>query len=186
MSNTLLAANGSSIPLEGECKISFQIAGKNFTIYAVLTRAVHEFILGINFLTRNVCHWDFKAGKILLRNQWVHLKQRESDSEVQYVYVTQDCSIPPGTQVEVPVEISRPTWRADSDCWATEPIQISEGVLVARSLFEADALNTAISVVNVTEEPYELHRDQILSEATRVEICGIGTSQTNFCTANGS
>ena len=36
-SNTLLAANGSSIPLEEECKVSFQIAGKDFSIFAVVT-----------------------------------------------------------------------------------------------------------------------------------------------------
>ena len=51
-SNTLLAANGSTITMEGECKILFQVAGKDFTAYAVVTRAVHEFILGIDFLTK--------------------------------------------------------------------------------------------------------------------------------------
>lgn len=62
------------------------------------------------------------------------------------------------------MEIPSPTWRADSDCWATEPVQISEGVLAASSFFEADTLNTVIRMVNLSEEPYELYRDQLLSE----------------------
>jgi len=103
-------------------------------------------------------------------DQWIQRKQRDSEVEVGYAYVTENCSIPPGTQVEVPVEISRPTWRTVSDCWATEPIQISEGVSVERSLFGADALKTVGSVVNLSSESYELHQDQLLSEATRVEF----------------
>jgi len=70
----------------------------------------------ISSLKMNVM--GFWSQQILLRDQWVHLRQRNSETDVRYAYVTQDCCIPPGSQVEVPVEISRPTWRANSDCWA--------------------------------------------------------------------
>jgi len=179
-SNTLIAANGSSILLEGKCKISSQIAGKDFSIYAVVTRCVHEFILGIDFHTKNECHWDFKGRKLLLWNQWIQLKQRDFEAYMCYVYATQDCRVPSGTQVEVPVEISRPTWRADSDCWVTESIQLTEGVLVARSLLEAEAVNAIMRVVNLTSESYDLHQNQLISETIGVGICGVGSSQTRI------
>jgi len=99
--NTLLAANGPAIPLEGECKIPFQVGGKEFSVYAVVTKAVQGFILGIDFLMENECQWDFRASGILLRNDWVRLRQRDTDADTRYVYVCHDCSIP-GTQVESP------------------------------------------------------------------------------------
>jgi len=48
-----LAANSMQIPLEGECKVHFQVGGKEFAMYTVITQAVNGFILGIDFLTEN-------------------------------------------------------------------------------------------------------------------------------------
>jgi len=62
----LIAANGSVIPLEGETKVRFKIAGKEQTVLAVVTKAVHEFILGIDFLTDEGCKWDFGAARVKL------------------------------------------------------------------------------------------------------------------------
>ena len=118
--------------------------------------------------------------QILLRDQWVRLRQRDFDAEVGYACVTENCEIPPGSQVEVPVEISRPFKRYDSDCWATEPVQIPEGILIARSLFRADAQKTLVRIVNLSSESYELHKDQLLSEVTRVEIDDGDGSQTEI------
>ena len=53
--HTLLATNGTSIPLEGEYNVHFWVAGKEFNICAVVTKSVHEFILGIDFLSENAC-----------------------------------------------------------------------------------------------------------------------------------
>ena len=47
----LLAANGTHIPLLGEFKVHFEIAGKEQTVIAVVTKVVHEFIPGIDFLS---------------------------------------------------------------------------------------------------------------------------------------
>jgi len=51
--HTLRATNGTVIPLEGESKVTFYIGDKEFSVYAVVTKAVHKFILGIDFLTEN-------------------------------------------------------------------------------------------------------------------------------------
>jgi len=51
----LLAANSMQIPLEGEYRVCFQISGKEFAKYTVVTQAVNKFILGIDFLAENGC-----------------------------------------------------------------------------------------------------------------------------------
>jgi len=65
--------------------------------------------------------------KIKLGKEWIRLCQRETSEDVRKVYVCADCVVPPGAQAEIPVEISRPTWRVGPDLWATDPIEILEG-----------------------------------------------------------
>ena len=42
--------------------------------------------------------------------------------------------------------------------------------MAMRTLFEADALSTLIRVVNLTSQPYNLHRDQLFGEASQVYV----------------
>ena len=73
----LLAANGTSIPLEGEYNVHFCVAGKEFSICAVVTKSVHEFILGIDFLSENACRWDFGTRYVRIGcTLWVQLHER--------------------------------------------------------------------------------------------------------------
>ena len=48
--HTLRAANRSAISLEGEAKVTFHVGMQEFTVFAVVTKAVHELILGIEVL----------------------------------------------------------------------------------------------------------------------------------------
>ena len=82
---TLLAASGTSIPLEGECDVHFKVAGRKFNICAVVTKSMHEFILGIDFLPKNVSAWDFGTGHICVRNLWVRLHRCSTKQEHRYV-----------------------------------------------------------------------------------------------------
>ena len=73
----LRATSGSTIPLEGIAKVTFHFGTQEFTVFAVVTKAVHELILGIDFLTDN-CRWKFGAGQIQLHNEWVSVRQHET------------------------------------------------------------------------------------------------------------
>jgi len=64
--HTLRAANGSPIPVEGVAKVTFHINSQEYTIYAVVTKAVQKMILWIDFLIDNDCDWRFKADQIKL------------------------------------------------------------------------------------------------------------------------
>jgi len=74
-----------------------------------VTKAVHEMILGIDFLIDADVDWKFSQGRIKLGDEWIKLHTRKNSDNVRKVYVCDDCEIPPGVRVEIPVEISRPT-----------------------------------------------------------------------------
>jgi len=77
---------------------------KEFSVYAVVTKAVHELILSIDFLTEKDCWWDFRTSRIQLHNEWVHLRQRETEQDNRTVYVCANCTVPLGVHAEVPVK----------------------------------------------------------------------------------
>jgi len=42
--------------------VSFQVGEQEFSVYAIMLKAVHEFILGIDFLAENECHGTSAPG----------------------------------------------------------------------------------------------------------------------------
>jgi len=57
--------------------------------------------------------WDWY---VLMGNLWVCLHQRASEQEHRYVFNSDKCVVAPCTQVEVLVDVSRPTWH-NTDLW---------------------------------------------------------------------
>ena len=170
--HALQTANGSAIPVEVVTKVTFCIGTQEFTIHAVVTKAVHEMILWIDFLIDAGVDWRFGPGKIKLGMEWIRLCQCETSKDVCKVYVCADCVVPHGAQAEVPVEISRPTWCAGPDFWAIEPIEILERVVVARTLFDAEVLRSFVRVLNLTDELYHVRKEQLFGTASKVEVFG--------------
>jgi len=74
--HTLLAANSTSIRWKVNimCIFGLQV---EFSICAVITKSVKEFILGlgIDFLSENSCCWDFGTGYVRMGDLWVRLHQ---------------------------------------------------------------------------------------------------------------
>jgi len=141
-----MATNGMFITLEGEYKVHFKVADKEFTVCAVVTKSVYEFILGTDFLTDNACRCDFGTGYVKVGDLWVRLHQRSGEKEHRYVLNSDRCVVAPCTEVEVPVDVTRPTWHIkEGDFWVTDPIEIADGVVAARTLFGAEDHCTVIS-----------------------------------------
>jgi len=83
-------------------------------------------------------------------------------------------------RVEIPVEISRPTLCVGSDLWATDPVEIEEGVITARTLFEAKAFQSIVQVINLTEDVYHVRKEQFFGTAEMVEVFELGPQCTKF------
>jgi len=68
---TLTVANGTPIPVEGIVKAQIKIGGHKQFVQALVTKAVHEVILGIDFLIDADVDWRFSQGRIRLGYKWV-------------------------------------------------------------------------------------------------------------------
>ena len=76
---TLFVANGLQIPLIGEVTIAFQVQGLQHTADVVVTDAIDELILGIDWLAKEACRWDFGSKCIGIGNRWVELRSQPEE-----------------------------------------------------------------------------------------------------------
>ena len=72
----LYAANGTRIPIVGETDLEIRVGDVKIPTRIVVSRAISEMILGIDFLTQNRCRWDFGRSLIELGGKWVRLRGR--------------------------------------------------------------------------------------------------------------
>ena len=67
----IFAANGTPIPVMGTVTLGFQVDGVPTNCNFLVSDAVDEPMLGIDWLQENNCHWDFvrqQVGACMCRN----------------------------------------------------------------------------------------------------------------------
>jgi len=166
------AANGSRIPVMGTVMVRFEVAGVPVHNRFLVSDAVDEPMLGIDWLQANNCAWDFVRGTIKIAGKEVALVNRPRRPAVRRVYVGENAVVPPRTQVNVPVRLAWTSYeREDNDTeWVLDPRQTCQNVLVARSLLPKDESRTFVQVVNVSDRPRNLQAESCLGSAYPAEV----------------
>ena len=157
----VFAVNGTRIPVMGAVTIRFDVAGVPVQCRFLVSNAVDEPLLGIDWLEGNNCTWDFVHGKLLIAGQEVPLVGRPRRSVVRRAYVMEDVVIPTRSQVNVPVRL---TWTvfekgANDTEWVMDPKHTPQGVIVARSLLPKEGTKTFVRAANLSDEPCGLPTD---------------------------
>ena len=101
----LYAANGTRISIIGEMALEISIGDVKITTRIVVSRAISEMILGIDFLAQNGCRWDFGRSVIELGGKWFRLRGRPGRATVRRIYAQENVSIPPKKLANVPVQV---------------------------------------------------------------------------------
>jgi len=168
--NDLYAANRTKIPLIGCTTINFTVHGKEYSADLAVTNSVDELIFGIDWLMKNAAQWDFERGRIFLGGKWITLQQRVTADRVRWVYAMDTIRIPPLSPADVPVSVTWPTLHPTQSDWLVEPKAVGGELIVARTLVSGEALNTAIRVINVTDQEYTIHCDDELGKACQATV----------------
>jgi len=93
----IYAANGTPIPVMGSVNLCFEVAGVPVCCNFLVSDAVDESMLGIDWLEENNCHWDFVQGKLNIAGRKVSLVGRLHRPFVRRVYVQEDVLVPAWT-----------------------------------------------------------------------------------------
>lgn len=167
-SQTLFAANGTRIPLLGRTTIDFTVHGEKQSATVVVTEAIEELILGIDWLQSHRCRWEFGSGRVKIGRFWIKLHSRTPSSMVRRIYVESDSIVSARSQRDLRVKATWPDLRSAPPGWIFEPTCFKDGVIAARTLFSDQSLHSAVRILNFTDEPFRVASGTLLGKADLV------------------
>jgi len=168
----LFAANGTEVPVLGTVKMDLIVHGTRTVLNALVSEAVEDVILGIDWLTAYSVQWNFGSKTIVLDGKRITLSSRPLQNLVRRLYVTESVVVPPGHMVDVPVMATLRDLHAPKTEWATDVRQLKKNVLAARTLVDAAKTTSAVRVINMGNRACELSVGQFVATARPVEIAG--------------
>jgi len=162
---SVLAANGSKIAILGSATLKFNPGRQELSADFLVTNDIDEIILGFSFLRCYKCHWLFVEAVLVINSRKCALKNRPGQASVRRIYVRQSVSVPAGSSVNVPVKLPVPNLESVSSDWLAEAVELSPGLLVARTLLPDCDRYAAVPVVNVSGRDQILHSDLCIGQA---------------------
>ena len=106
-SEKLSTADGTDIPLLGETTITFAVADCSTNCRVVVTDATTELILGIEWLQRNQCVWNFGSNSFVIKRTHGRLRCRRTKRTVRRILLSDDVVIPGMHTTNVTVLVTR-------------------------------------------------------------------------------
>ena len=169
---SMYAANGTNIPVVGSVCISFEAGGIPVSTTFLVSEAVDEPMLGLDWLTENQCTWNYAKGILSIGGVDVQLQAGPRRAAVRRVYVAEEVTVPAGMVVDVPVALAWTSYESgvNSTEWVLEPKQIAPGLILARCMLPAAEVATGVSVMNMSGAPRKLNADTCLGGGVPVEV----------------
>jgi len=168
----MYAANGTNIPVMGSVRISFTASGIPVSTTFLVSEAVDEPMLGLDWLTENKCIWKYGEGILCIGEASIQLQARPRRAAGRRVYVAEEITIPAGMVEDIPVALAWTSYEkgVNDTEWVLEPNQVAPGMVLARSILPALEVATGVSVINLSGAPCKLNTNTCLGVAVPVEI----------------
>jgi len=168
----MYAANGTNIPVMGSVRISFEVSGIPVSTTFLVSEAVDEPQLGLDWLIENQCIWNYGKGILCIGEASIQLHTRPRKAAVRRVYVAEEITVPAGMVEDIPVALAWTSYErgVNNTEWVLEPKQVAPGLVLARCILPAAEVATGVSVMNLSGAPRKLNADTCLGVAVPVEV----------------
>ena len=167
----LNTADGSDFPLIGETVVELEISGFSTVAHVVVTEAMSDLILGIEWLQHNRCTWDFGSNSFKILGNQGNLCCKKEKHSIRRIFVREETTVPARHQGEIPVWVTWPTWEAEGE-WILESKYIDPGLETASMIYGKRDIKAFCKVMNLSEHPKTFQMGWALGEAERIEIVG--------------
>jgi hypothetical protein len=164
----LYAANETPIPLDGEIEVDLIVGGKIWITRMLVSDVIEEIVLGIDWLQKNQCCWNFASGKLHIGDMNVQLIENGKTIVIRRIYAAQYTIIRPGHQTRVPVKVTWSNLKLHSDGVVTKPINLARQVTTGRTLLDGSTFSAGLPVMNCSDEDFIVHKDILLGTAESV------------------
>ena len=166
----LSTADGTEIPLLGEITIEFSVFGFHTECRVVVSDVITELILGIDWLQKNQCVWNFGSNLFAINGHHGRLRCKKTSHAVRRILVSDEIVIPGWHTLEVPVLITRETLRNANTSWGMTSKVKDLDLMVASAIFKDEDVRSICQVVNMSDLPKRLKKGSELGEAEPVEL----------------
>ena len=166
----LSTADGTEIPLLGEITIEFSVFGFHTECRVVVSDVISELILGIDWLQKNQCVWNFGSNLFAINGHHGRLRCKKTNHAVRRILVGDEIVIPGWHTFEVPVLITRETLRNENTSWGITSKVKDLDLMVASAIYNDNDVRSVCQVVNVSDLPKRLKKGSELGAAEPVEL----------------
>ena len=165
---SLRAANGSSINVVGEAVLPIQIRDKLFPLHCLVAENVSEIILGLDWLNANAGVWNFRNKTLSLNGETFSIKEIEEPNG-RIMKLSTETVIPGRSEMNLNTEtVYSDLWKHDGS-WVTKPCLIGNTVLIARTMVADRTDNVVLRVVNVGSESVILQKGSKICQLEEYE-----------------
>ena len=166
----LWAANGSEIEIAGRVVAPFHLGGHCFEVYALILPEVEEVMIGVDWLVRHKCLWDFGTGNLYIDGRPVVVLSRKQSLRCRRVYTCGDVVVPPRREVDVTARSTLLTPVLVGPECIVDSQQMQPGLYVGRTLMPSTHRDVKVRVVNTTVEPVAVKDGTFVGNLVPVEV----------------
>ena len=166
----LSTADGTDIPLLGETTIYFSVSGLQTSCRVVVTDVLTELILGIDWLRRNQCVWDFGSSSFVMKGRQSQLSCKRPKQTVRRIILEDDVVIPGQHTANVSILVTRSTLgHEDRDWGLTRKIKDAD-LVIANTIYDRDQVRSCCQVWNISDLLRRLKKGSEIGWAEPIEI----------------
>ena len=154
----LSTADGTDIPLLGETTIYFSVSGLETSCRVVVTNVLTELILGMDWLQRNQCIWDFGSSSFVIKGRQSQLRCRKAKQTVRKIIVDDDVVIPGQHTANVSILVTRSSLSHEDRDWGlTRKIKDAD-LVIANTIYDRDQVRSCCQIWNISDLPKRLKK----------------------------
>ena len=176
----LSTADGTEIPLLGETTIEFSVSGFYTGCRVVVSDVITELIIGIDWLQKNQCVWNFGSNSLLLMDTMDGCDVKKTSHAVRRILVGDEMVIRGWHTFEVPVLITRETLRSENTSWGMTSKVKDLDLMIASAIYKDEDVRSVCQVVNMSDLHKRLKKGSELGGAEPVELMELETQSESI------
>ena len=168
----LYGVGGNPVPVLGSVKVMMKLGDREIELEALVSRRVTEIMLGIDWMRKHQVLWRFGDGVIEIANQQYLLTTRDNVVNCRRLIAVRDTYVPPRSEANVCTRYNTKGGFGNevASDWATEPMELKQGLLVARTVLPRRHENLPVRVLNTGDREIYFAKGSEVAEATPVVV----------------
>jgi len=166
----IYAANGTAIQVAGEVELPMVLEGRKIMTFALASPDVEEIMLGIDWLRRHRCVWDFDKNGLYVDGYSTVPLSRKKPLCCRRVYLQQDVILPPQRETDVVARATITSTTKGASSWAVESRQLKPSIYVGRTLLPSKLHELPVRLINTASTARQLKAGTFLGSMSPVEV----------------